>query len=111
MFFRILACWWECSHQRAGKYGLSDFDEKKTKEAYANGTMEKWQKLSAKFDCTIEVKTNEGKTYGIEPLLGTGVVHNNQALSSSLTTPTSPAHKPRQLLQCQEVDDQKSPRE
>ena len=66
---------------------LPEFDEKKAKEAYANGTIDKWQKLSAKFDYTIEVKTTEGKTYGIKPLLGTDAVHNNQHVSGTILFP------------------------
>ena len=49
--------------------------------------MDKWQKLAAKFDYRITVKTKEGKTYEIKPLLGTDAVHNNQHISGTILFP------------------------
>ena len=62
-------------------------DEKKTKEIYQNATLDKWQKLTAKFNYTVNVTTNEGKKYGIKPLLATDAVHNNQHVSGTILFP------------------------
>lgn len=49
--------------------------------------MDKWQKLASKFNYTITVATNDGKTYGIKPLLGTDAVHNNQHVIGTILFP------------------------
>lgn len=49
--------------------------------------MDKWQKLASKFNYTITVNTNGGKTYGIKPLLGTDAVHNNQHVVGTILFP------------------------
>ena len=53
---------------------------------YANATMEKWQKMSAKFDYTVDVEVG-AKTYKIKPLLATDAVHNNQHAAGTILFP------------------------
>ena len=63
-------------------------DEAKTIAIYANATLDKWQKLSEKFNnISLEITTNEGKTYDIRPLLATDAVHNNQHVSGTILFP------------------------
>ena len=65
-----------------GDYG----DEFQTVKIYANATMEKWQKMSAKFNYTVDVKVGP-KTYKIKALLATDAVHNNQHVAGTILFP------------------------
>lgn len=67
---------------------LPDMDETKTIAYYANATLDKWQKLTEKFkNVSMEITTNEGKTYDIRLLLGTDAVHNDQHVSGTILFP------------------------
>ena len=65
--------------------------------------MERWQKLAEKFNnISLEITTNEGKTYDIRPLLATDAVHNNQHVSGTILFPhnigLSCSHNPNNFL-------------
>ena len=82
---------------------IPDMDEAKTIAIYANATLDKWQKLSEKFNnISLEITTNEGKTYDIRPLLATDAVHNNQHVSGTILFPhnigLSCSHNPTNFL-------------
>jgi len=66
---------------------IPDNDEEKTKKIYENSTIDKWQKLSAKFNYSITITTGDGKKYDIKPLLGTDAVHGNQHISGNILFP------------------------
>ena len=62
----------------------NEYDDRKV---YADSTMEKWQALAHRFNFSIKVTTQEGKTYDIRPLLGTDAVHGNQHISGTVLFP------------------------
>lgn len=67
---------------------IPDMDEAKTILIYENATLDKWQKLAEKFNnISMEITTNEGKTYDIRPFLATDAVHNNQHVSGTILFP------------------------
>lgn len=67
---------------------MPDMDETKTIAIYQNASMSNWQKLAEKFNnISMEVTTNEGKTYDIRMLLGTDAVHGNQHVQGSVLFP------------------------
>ena len=59
--------------------------------------MEKWQKLSAKFNYGVNVTVGT-KIYSVKPLLATDAVHNNQHVVGTILFPhnigTSCSHNP-----------------
>ena len=57
------------------------------RKVYATATLNKWQKLSAKFNYSILITTSENKKYDIRPLLGTDAVHGNQHVSGTILFP------------------------
>lgn len=61
--------------------------EDQLKVVYANANLTTWQKLGEKFNYTINVTANNGKTYRIKPLLGTDAVHGDQHVSGSILFP------------------------
>lgn len=66
---------------------IPDDAEEKVKVIYQQSTIEKWQKLASKFNYSVIVTTNEGKQYGIRPLLGTDAVHGNQHVVGTVLFP------------------------
>jgi beta-glucosidase-like glycosyl hydrolase len=61
--------------------------EDQDREAYSTSTLNKWQKLSSKFDYSINITAGDGKKYNIKPFLGTDAVHGNQHISGSILFP------------------------
>ena len=65
-----------------------DMDETKTIELYKQATLDKWQKLTQKFNnISYDVTTNTGKTYTIRPLIATDAVHNDQHVPGTILFP------------------------
>lgn len=61
--------------------------EDQDRDVYSKSTLNKWQKLSAKFNYSIAITTSDGKSYDIRPLLGTDAVHGNQHVSGTILFP------------------------
>jgi len=61
--------------------------EDQDRDVYSKSTLNKWQKLSSKFNYSISVTAGDGKTYDIRPLLGTDAVHGNQHVSGTILFP------------------------
>ena len=61
-------------------------DEGGNVNVYASATMDRWQKMAAKFNYTIAVST-KNKAYKIKSLLATDAVHNNQHVAGTILFP------------------------
>jgi len=61
--------------------------EDQDREVYATSTLNKWKKLSSKFNYSISITASDGKKYDIRPLLGTDAVHGNQHVSGTILFP------------------------
>ena len=83
----VVAGGWGWDAQRGGKHDRCAQKEDDDRKVYATATIDKWQKLSAKFNYSITVTTSEGKKYDIRPLLGTDAVHGNQHVSGNILFP------------------------
>jgi beta-glucosidase len=57
------------------------------RKVYATSSVNKWQKLSSKFNYSILITAADGKKYDIKPLLGTDAVHGNQHVSGTILFP------------------------
>jgi beta-glucosidase len=67
---------------------MPPMDEAKTIQIYANATLDRWQKLTTKFnDVSMLVTTNQGKTYDIRLLLGSDAVHSDQHVTGTILFP------------------------
>ena len=63
-------------------------DEGGNIDVYGNATMERWQKMAAKFNYTIAVST-KNKAYKIKSILATDAVHNNQHVAGTFSSNTN----------------------
>ena len=76
--------------------------EDQVKPIYAAATVEKWKKLADKFNYTINVTANNGKTYRIKPFLATDAVHGDQHVSGNVLFPhnigLSCTHNPKHFF-------------
>lgn len=61
--------------------------EDQIKEVYASATADKWKALGDKFNYTVNVQANNGKSYKIKSLLATDAVHGDQHVAGSILFP------------------------
>jgi beta-glucosidase len=76
-----------CPDANGNLINFDNLKEDQVKALYANCTLDKWQAMGAKFNYTINITANNGKTYKIKPLLATDAVHGDQHVLGNVLFP------------------------
>ena len=88
-----------CPDDNGNCINFDGLKEDQVKEIYASATIDKWQKLGQKFNYTVDITANNGKTYKIKSLLATDAVHGDQHVAGSILFPhnigLSCSHNPK----------------
>ena len=91
-----------CPDDNGNCVNFDGMKEDQIKEIYASATLDKWRKLGQKFDYTVDITANNGKTYKIKSLLATDAVHGDQHVAGSILFPhnigLSCSHNPKHFF-------------
>jgi len=76
-----------CPDENGNLVIFDNLKEDQIKQIYANATVDKWKKFADKFNYSVNILANNGKTYKIKPFLATDAVHGDQHVAGSILFP------------------------